>query len=81
MMRHIRVGGHCVEVTADQHALGATEFGARDNCVAEAADSQMRRCAQGSFDEIGQYLLLVRLTRNIDQGSGQRHHVDREVKP
>jgi hypothetical protein len=36
---------------------------------------------QCGLDKISDVLLVVGLTRNVDQGSGQRHHIDREVKP
>ena len=68
-------------MATDQHSLTAAELSAGHNRVAEAADGQVRHLVQRDFDQISDVLLMVGLTGNVDQGSGQRHHVDREVKP
>jgi hypothetical protein len=68
-------------MAADQHSLTAAELCAGHNRVAEATDGQVGYSVQCGLDEISDVLLVVGLTRNVDQGSGQCHHIGREVKP
>ena len=79
-MREIPVLGHRVEMPADEHPLSSALRGARDDRVAVPCHRQVRDGGQGALHRVGEWALVSRLARYVDEGHGQVHCARREVQ-
>ena len=70
------VGGHGVEVAAEQHAPVAPQLRAHDDVVRDAVDGERRRAlTQARLDQVGERGLVVALRRHRDQRGGEREEI------
>ncbi len=71
---------HGVDVAGDHDALGATEVGAGDDRVPVALHLEVGQRAQRRLDRVGERALVAAHRLDVDEGLGQLHGVDAQIK-
>ncbi len=77
-MRQVAGGGNGVKVTGDDHGWSRVH-GLSDDRVSRSAHRQMSTPSERTFQSVSEFMFVVRLTGNVDQGNCDVDNVSRQI--